>query len=1072
MKKFALLLAIFAIGLQSVLAQTTEITGAVTSAEDGTTLPGVTVTVKGTTLGTITDINGSYTMTVPENAEALVFSFVGMLSQEVAIGNSSTINVSMEPDVIGVDEVIVVGYGTATRQSFVGSASSVSSENLKSKSVSNLSQSLSGEVSGVRVINTSGQPGEDATIRVRGFGSVNGNRDPLYVIDGVPYSGALNAINPNDIESTTILKDATATAIYGSRGANGVILLTTKSGKAGESEIEVDVKTGINVSGLPRYSTIKSPEQYVELGWEAMYNRGVALNDPDPAAFASNNLFSASGITPKYNMWNVEGSQVIDPSTGEVASGVTRKYDPEDWEDYGFQSSSRTEVNLTMRGGSEKTKYFTSFGYLKDEGYIINSDFERYSATMNLNSEVKPWLNTTMRLSYTGTQTTNNGQSEDSGSIFWFVDNIPSIFPLFLRDENGEKIEESIYGGYEYDYGIGRGFGAMTNSIADAHYDLSRAKRHQVSGNFNATIDILPGLTFENTLGAQYYADKDNDLRNPFYGSAASNGGYLYRVNEMLTSYNLTSIVRYKKEFDSHNLEAMVAHETYAWEQQFETISKNKAVVPGLAEFNNFVVTSPPHSYADEVKLESYFGQVNYSYDEKYYASASVRRDGSSRFEGSNRWDTFGSLGLSWVISKESFMSDLPFVDYLKYKISYGLVGEQEGIGYYPTHTLYNVDNLNDEISISEDKIGNKDLTWEKSKMFQTGIEYGFGNIVDGSIVYYVKNTDNLLFDRRVGASIGYPLLTVNDGLLRNSGLEFDITAHILDKSDYGLDITLNGEILSNELTEMPVDPSTGGPKVIDIDGRFGRSEGHSLYDFYVREWAGVDPADGVGMWYQYYDDANDNNIVDVDEDAEIDEGIKSMTEYLADNPDANVKKKLTKKYADATQKYVDKSAIPDVRGGLRIAGFFKNFDVSAQFLYSIGGYSYDFVYANLMDNAQVGSNNWSTDILDRWQEPGDITNVPRLSSGFDTNVSRTSTRFITKSDYLALNNLQIGYTFPETITDKLGVNSLNLFVSGDNLFLLSARDGFNPSTDEAGTSDNYRYSPLSTYTVGLNIKF
>jgi len=1068
MKKLVLLLAFSAFGLLSLMAQTKVITGTVTSADDGTTLPGVSVTVKGTTVGTITNIDGVYTLNVPENAQTLVFSFVGMKTAEQDINDQSVINVALRPDVLGIDEVVVVGYGTATKQSFVGSVSEVKSENIQDKAVSNISESLAGEAAGVQVINTSGQPGSTATIRIRGYGSVNGNRSPLYVLDGVPYTGELNAINPNDIASTTILKDATATAIYGSRGANGVILLTTKSGKAGKTVIEANVKRGVNVSGIPRYSTIKSPEQYIGLSWEALYNKGVARGEADPTAYANNSLFSGSGIDPKYNMWDVPGTDLINPETRMVNSGVTRKYTPENWEDYGFQNSSRTEGNITLRGGDEKTKFFTSFGFLNDVGYIINSDFSRYNATINLTSNVRPWLTTTARLSYSGTETNNNGQTEDSGSIFWFVDNLPPIYPLYLRDSDGKKIKEPIYGGYEYDYGIGRGFGALTNSIADAHYDRSRAKNNQVSGNFSANIHFMRGLTLENTFGGQYYMNRYFLLNNPFYGSAAGQGGSVYRSDTQLKTYNLLNLLRFKRSFGVHNLEALVAHETNSWERQRSTASKAKAVLPGLADLNNFViVSSPPTGWIDRVMLESYFGQINYNLNEKYYLSTSVRRDGSSRFIGDNKWDTFGSAGLSWVVSKEPFMDFLPIISFLKFKASYGIMGEQQGVGMYPAYITYDISNLNDRISISEHFVGNPDLTWEKSKMFQTGLEFGVGNFLEGTVDYFLKNTDNLLFDRRVGPSNGYALITVNDGQLRNSGVEFDLTTHFIKTRDFALNLTLNGSFLSNELTKMPIDPQTGLPKVIDVSETYmGRAEGHSLYDFYMREWAGVDPADGTAMWFQYYDDANGNGALDPGE------GIASLFDYTHDNPDAVIKKTTTKFYPDATQKYVGKSAIPKVRGAFRLEGKVYNFDIAAQFIYALGGYAYDFVYAQLMDNDNVGANNWSTDILDRWQKPGDITNVPRLSSGFDTNVRSASTRFITSSDMLSLNNVRIGYTLPTNFTNRFGISSFNIFATGDNLFLLTARDGFNPSTDEAGTSDWYTYAPLTTYTVGLRVKF
>ena len=1050
-KSFLTLVLVFM--MQLTFAQEKTVTGTVS--DKSGPLPGVTVIIQGTKIGAQTDFDGNYSIKA-KPGDVLLFSFVGMQTTNKTVGASNLIDVTMQESAEALDEVVIVGYGTTTKQSFTGSVKTIKSDDILNKSVSNVSQALAGEVSGVTVINTSGQPGTSSTIRIRGFGSVNGNRDPLYVLDGVPFTGSLNSINPEDIASTTVLKDATATAIYGSRGANGVILITTKKGKADTSYIEVNTKTGVNISLIPRYSVIKSPEQYIGLSWEALYNKGVALGNADPVNYANTTLFTG-GINAKYNMWNVtDGSQLIDPTTHMVKSGVTRKYSPENWEDYGFQNSFRSEANLTMSGGSEKTRYYTSFGYLDDIGYIINSNFRRYSTRINLSSDVKKWLTVNANMSYAISETNDNGQSSDSGSIFWFVDNLPPIFPLYLRDATGAIVPDPIFGGNQYDYGIGRGFGALTNSIADAHFDRSRYNRNEVNTNYGFNIKFTSDLTLETNFGLQYYNNKYNNLGNPFYGGSAGQGGSIYKWNSQLLTYNFLTLLRYKKDFGNHNLEVLVAHETNSWENKIETASKSKAVVPGIDDLNNFViVSSPPTSYTDKVRLESYFGQINYNYLGKYFFSGSVRRDGTSRFIGANKWDNFGSAGLSWVISKESFMQDVSFIDFLKYKISYGLIGEQSGVGFYPAYNTFDVSNLNDQISISPRDIGNPNLTWETSKMFQTGVEFGIKNRISASVDYYIKNTSNLLFDRRVGPSVGYALITVNDGVLRNSGLEFDVTAHVVKKTDYTFDISLNGAFQQNTLLKMPIDPATTEPKLLDIQGLYGRAEGHSIFDFYTREWAGVDPADGTAMWKMNYYDANGNGAYDSGEQ------ISSLFEYQKANPTNAISETLTKNYALATQRFVGKSAIPKVRGGFRLSGTVKNFDISVQCIYGLGGYSYDGAYATLMNNVTNGGNNWSTDILNRWQQPGDITNVPRLSSGYDVNVISASTRFLTRADFLSLNNVKIGV-----------MESMNIFISGDNLLLLTTRDGFNPSTSETGASDTYTYSPLSTFTFGVRVKF
>jgi TonB-linked SusC/RagA family outer membrane protein len=1068
-----LLTLLLAFVVQITFAQERTISGNV-SDESGA-LPGVSVLIVGTTVGTETDFDGNYSLQA-KTGDVLQYSFVGMTTMTETVGAQNTINVSMVAADNTLEEVVIVGYGTSTKKSFTGTAKTINAEELEMKSVSNVAQALAGEVSGVTVINTSGQPGTVPTIRIRGFGSVNGNRSPLYVVDGVPFSldgvddgsqNGLNTINPADIESTTILKDATATAIYGARGANGVVLINTKRGRANTSSITVDVKSGVNVSLLDRHSRITSPEEYIELSWEAMKNKGQITGEDDPIAYANANLFSGSGINPKYNMWNVtDGSDLIDPATGLVRSGVTRKYDPERWEDYGIQSSYRNEANLNMSGGSDKTRYFTSFGYLEDQGAIINSDFQRISARVNLSHEVKPWLSGTFNMGYANTETNNNGQSTDSGSIFWFSDNIPSIYPLYERDTNGDFIEDPIFGGNLYDYGIGRGFGALTNAIADAHYDKTQSKRNALDGKIALNIKFSDHLSFENSFGGQYFNDRYNNLNNPFYGSAAGQGGSIFKRDTEFFTYNLLNLLRYKNTWGNHSVEVLAAHEATNWQRKTLTASKSKMVDPNIDDLNNFViVSSPPGSYTDEWSLESYFGQVSYDFSNKYFLTGSVRYDGSSRFVN-DKWGTFGSVGASWVITEEDFLNSSNVFNYLKLKASYGTVGEQAGIGFYPGYNTFDVNNLNDQISISPRDIGNPDLTWETSKMFQTGVEFTLWNIFDGSIDYYIKDTENLLFDRRVGPSVGYALQTVNDGQLRNSGLEFDLSARIINKQDYKLDFSVNGAFLNNELTAMPVDPATGEEKILDIQGTFGRSVGHSIFDFYIREWAGVDPADGSAMWFVNYHDANNNGSLDTGE------GISSLTEYIVANPDNAISQTTTKTFSQATQKYVDKSAIPTLSGAFRLNAQVKKFDFSIQFIYSLGGYGFDGNYQDLMDNDQIGGANWSTDIRGRWQQPGDITNVPRLSSNYDTNIASTSTRFLTKTDYLSLNNFRIGYTLGEKDLPKAGIDNVSFWISGDNVFLLSERKGFNPTQRESGASERYAYAPLSNFSLGVRVKF
>ncbi|MCH4824536.1 SusC/RagA family TonB-linked outer membrane protein [Gramella lutea] len=1073
--------------VQIGFAQEKTVTGTVVD-EDGLPLPGVNVIEKGTSNGVQSDFDGNYSISV-EEGKVLVYSYLGFATQELSVGSSDVIDVTMTVDAAALDEVVVVGYGTATKQSFTGSATTIEAENLDVKSTSNITQALAGEVAGVNVINTSGQPGTASTIRIRGYGSVNGNRDPLYVIDGVPLNvstgadpndpdneaiNTINSINPADIKSTTILKDATATAIYGSRGANGVVLITTKSGSAGEDYIEVDVKTGVNTQMIPRYDVLRSPEEYIGYVWEGIYNRGVITGQADPVGFANSQLFTDNYIPAGYNMWNVaDGGELIDPETRMVRDGVTRRYTPQRYEDLAFDSSIRTEASARFGGGNEKTKYFASVGYLNDDGYAIRTGFDRYTSRLNVTSQVKEWLEVGVNLGYTYSETIANGQTVGSENLFEFADKMAPVFPVFLRDDNFELVPDPIFGGNQYDYGSDSGFRARPNAnnlnpIASALYDFNGSNRHQLNGNMSLNIDITDNLRFETRFGGNYFMDREKQFRNPFYGGGRSTGGDLYTEDVEYYSTNFLQLLRYTDQFGDHGINAFVAHESNKINRSETQNYKGLSVSPDIYELNNFVENlSPPVGFSEGRSLESYFGQINYDYDDKYYFSGSVRRDGSSRFVN-DKWGTFGSAGVSWVISNEGFFNS-GLVNFLKVKASYGITGDEAGVEYYEGYDTFNLGLLAGGISISQRDNGNPDLTWETSKMFQVGTEFSLGRFLDGSVDYYRKRTDNLIFERRVGPSQGIAIITVNDGELLNSAIEFNLTGHIINTRDFKLDLNINGELPQNEIITMPLEPSTGEERILDNSpGFYAYSQGSSIYDFYMREYAGVDPANGAPLWYQYYNDVNGNGIFDGD-----DESIASMTTYLNDNPDATVERRVTDTYASATDKYVGKSGIPDVRGGFRLGGRFKGFNFSTQFIYSLGGHAYDAQYAELMsDRFGAAGNNFHSDIADRWQRPGDITDVPALTDNAIVNGTSTSTRFLTSTDYLALNNALVGYTFDSDVIGSTGLDLLNIFVSGDNLFAKTAREGFLPNTSQSGNSGRRLYAPLTTVTLGVRVKF
>ena len=1072
--KFKGILTLFlALVVQISFAQQGTISGKVS---DGSgPLPGVSVVVKGSTIGTETDFDGKYSIKA-SSGDILTFRYLGYLSIDKTIGASSIINVSMKEDANILDEVVIVGYGTTTKKSFTGTASVVSSENIDAKAVSNVAQALIGEVSGVSVTRTNGRPGSSATIRIRGFSSIEGNSAPLYVVDGVPFSGDINAINPNDIESTTILKDASATAIYGARGANGVVLLTTRKGTSGKNTVEFDFQSSVSSRTLPRYDLVESEEEYMELVYAGLRNTADFAGNNNPSQFALDNLFSDRGVAPLYNMWNVaDGNGLIDPSTGRVISGVTRKYTPTDWADAGYRDGVRNEMNFKTSGGTDKTKHYFSLGYLSDEGFIAESKYDRYSTRLNVTANPVDRVKISTNLDYSYSEY-NDATGYGGGDVPYMLDFTPTIYPLYLRDTDGNIVTNPNTNEPFYDFGDNtagnaRDFSATYNGIGEAIYNINRTKRHSVNGNINAAVEIMEGLTFETTYGMNFYSSNLDNTRNSIQGSAGvALGGTLYKANTTYVSQNFNQILRYKTKFgEDHNFDMLVAHESFADRSEYFDMNRK-----GIVNLNPNAATAPDN-YLDqngvstgnivETSLEGYFTQANYNYLNKYYLQGTLRKDGSSRFY-KNKWGTFWSAGAGWIVSEENFLSSSNVINFLKLKASYGVLGDQ-GNAAYAGQLGFNIENLLGQPSLAPRAVVDPNITWESSEQMQVGVEIElFKGAIQADLDYYVKTTNNLYVNKRLPPSTGDAVILTNDGSLENSGFEFNVTGNIVRNRDFNLSLTINGEMFNNQITQMPIENSTGLPKVVNISGLFGQSQGRSIYDYYIREWAGVDPANGNPMWIENWSDENSNGQYDSGE------GIPDMLVYTAENPDAVIEERITNTYSNATRKYSDKSVIPTVRGAFRLNSSYKGFSLSTQFGYSLGGYGYDSQYANLMTNGKVGGSSYHNDMKDRWMQPGDINDVPRLYSNENVQVVSSSTRFLQSTDYLALNNARLGYQVPSQFLAKTGFSSVNFWVSGDNLFLLSSRQGYNPTTSLTGQSGRYTYNPISNYTLGVRVKF
>lgn len=1091
MRKNLLLFFLFCFAtLGTALGQNITVKGTVLD-ENSDPVMGATVRLKSdATKGAITDMDGHFSLQA-KTGEPLLITYVGYKDQEVKA--AATLTIRLVPDNKLLDEVMVVGYGTSTKRSFTGSAVAVNAEALEKKSISSVSAALAGEVPGVNVVNTNGQPGSRADIYVRGVGSVNASTAPLYIVDGVPYDGDISSINPNDIESTTLLKDAASTAIYGSRGSNGVIVITTKSGKSGKMTITGDFKYGMNTSRfIPRHSVITDPDEYLEMAWSSLHMTG-QYDDPakigkngqpaypdDPADYANAYIFGNKGISDKYNYYKEQDPSKIFDENGKVRPGLERRYTPEAWSDYAFQPSTRMESNLQIGGGTDKLKAFASFGYLDDKGIFKNSAFTRYSARTNVDFVPKDWIQLKGSLSYTHSLTNSAGQSDySSTNIFTFIDNMPPIYPVFERDENGEMIPSPYYEGVnEYDYGEGRGYSGMSNGIATAELDPEGTKSNEISYNGSVIFRFLDGFSFENTFSGVYGNSRYTAMLNPFYGPEATSNGQITRDWQEIYSSYMLNLLRYNKSFKGgHSLEAFAAHEYQRYSFFEDYIHKNNLVDPFVDDLSNAIEQDvPAYGVQDNNILESYFLQANYDYLSRYFISGTFRYDGSSRFQ-KNKWGSFGSIGAAWVLSEEDFLKGNDILTFAKLKASYGSIGQQGGISYYSGQDIYEVEVVGGKPVLKFKDKGNPDLTWERSNMLQIGAELAFGKSLNLNIEFYDKRTSSLIYERRVAPSNGYALYNTNDGLLENYGADIDLTWKAIQGRDYYFTIRANAGFLGNKLLTLPTDPSTGEPKFIDESiTPYGRMEGRSLYDYYIRNFEGVNPDNGLSEWTVYYIDKDGKegfNPAAVSKGG--DESIASLEQFKHDNPDKvdQIVKGKTTEYSKATRYHIGKSALPTVRGGFTLSGGYKGLEASVQFIYGIGGYGFDYVYQQLMNNDQIGSQNWSTDMRNRWMKPGDVTDVPRLNNGVDISVNGSSSRFLTSNSFLNMSNFMLSYTLPENWTrQSLGLNNVKLWISGDNLFLLSARQGFNPSTSLTGASSSYNYNPLSTITGGIRISF
>jgi len=1078
MKKAKLFFTVLALAF-SVMAfgQNLTVRGVVTDASTGEPVPFAAIQLQGTMTGASTDADGYFSISVPSTG-TLVFSSVGFITQSVPVQGRSNINVALAPDTQMLNETIVVAFGTSTREAFTGSAAVVGEEKLAKSQVSTVTNALAGAVAGVQLTSSNGAPGAGATIRVRGYSSINAGLNPLIVVDGAPYSGDITNINASDIESMTVLKDAASAALYGARGANGVIIITTKKARAGEATVTFDAKYGFNTKALQNYNVIKDPAMYYETHYDALknYYMDQGKSATEAWAMANANIGGDQGNGGLgYIVYTVPNGQSLIGTNGKLNPNATLGrivgdflLTPDNWEDEGYRTGRRQEYNISAAGSTDRSSYYASLAYLDEEGITAASDLARFTGRLRADYQVKKWLKVSTNVSYTRFESNslgNNGSSTSTGNIWAYTANIAPIYPLWIRNADG-----SIYtdgnGLQVMDYGNGvlarggfpgvaRPFLSDSNALMDSRLNTRNSEGNASTGSFSADATIIPGLTF--TASGTYFLDETRMtyVYNPYYGQFRSTGGTVEKEHSRSFDYNLQQLLRYNRTFgDAHHVTATLGHE-YTNQRSYSLwASKSKMFSQKNKELNGAIQDGQSAgSSISEYNNEGYFINALYDFDNKYFANAMFRRDASSRFAPEYRWGNFWAIGAAWIMSKEPWFN-ASWVNELKLKASVGSQGN-DNIGNFRYTDTFDISNSAGSIGTSFRAKGTRDITWETNTNFNVGTEFSLFDRLSGSIEYFYRKTTDMLFSFSVAPSLGYSSYYDNVGDLYNAGVELGLNVNILNKKNLTWDVNFNLTHLKNQVTKLHEDKKVS--ELYDIQGNKYNgynnngafvSEGLPLYTFREKEFAGVDPETGLSQWYKNTFDEND--------------------------PEKWTGVEKTTNYSEADYYVTHHSSIPDIYGGIGTNLYAYGVDFAINTSYQLGGYQYDGTYATFMATPTTSrtGDNIHADVLNAWTADKHSDSIPRWYFG-DTYSNGASTRFHTKASYFNIENITLGYTLPGKLTNKIGIQSLRFYATCQNVWYWSARQGFDPRQGSGNTTTNATYySPMRTISGGVTFKF
>ena len=1075
-----MILACLFLSLGIALAQSS-VTGTVIHQDDGQPIIGATVRVAGTNTGTVTDADGKFSITLPSGHDKLQVSYVGMVTQEVTV-KGRNVTVTLESDQTNLDEVMVVAYGTAKKSAFTGSAAVVGSEEISKVQVTNPVDALKGKASGVQIYTGSGQPGSTPTIRIRGINSINAGNDPLIVVDGSPYGGSLNDINPIDVESMTVLKDAASTALYGARGGNGVILVTTKAAKRGkDAVVTVDAKWGSNSKAIPFYNTIEDPAAYYEMWYKGLYNYAQntwGYGNTQAWQFANSNLTNNSAYGLGYNVYTLpEGQMLIgtdgklnpNATLGRLVTGVDgNQYylTPDSWRDATYKNSLRQEYTISASGSTERSTFYGSANYMKNEGITPASDYTRFTARLNADYQAKEWLKLGGNMTYAHSNSNSlsgDGESLSSGNPFSMIYLAP-IYPLYHRDAQGNIIynEEAKINAYDYGDGLLNGqtrpYLSGANALSDIQLNDNNSEGNMFNGTGTAEIRLPYGFTFTSINNVYLNESRGTSTMNPWFGQYAANNGTVSKAHQRTWSFNYQQRINWHQTYGKHDIELMVGHEYYRSRGYYLSNAMYNMFSFDNKELAGAIMPQGGTSYTSDYNTESWLSRAQYNYDERYFVSGSYLRQASSRFHPDHRWGNFWSVGAGWLINKEEWFN-APWVDELKLKASYGENGN-DNISDLLFTTYYSITNSNDEISLVPASLGNETITWEKNGKFNVGVDFSFFNgRLSGTVEYYSNRTNDMLSWFSLPTSFGWTGYYTNVGNMINNGFELSLFGDVIRTKDLTWSLYANLTTNHNEVTKLAESRRTNNVEGYAgyISGNYYVGEGLSRYTLYMPKYAGVDPETGKSLWYK----DKTEPVLDAEGNPVLDQYGNPVTKVTG--------RTTTDTFSDATD-YLCGDALPDVYGGFGTSLQWKGFDVSVDFTYQLGGKVYDGQYAQLMSFNRGQAIH--ADLLNAWSLDNTTSNIPRLQYNDYNEAGATSDRFLTSASYLSLQNVTIGYTLPKSITSKIGLQALRLYVVGDNLWTWSKRQGLDPRQSITGSSSGEIYSSVRTISGGITVTF